>query len=740
MPVIAVENLKYRYPNTESLALDGLSFTVEKGEFIGIVGENGAGKSTLSQALIGLVPQFYKGAYGGRVLIEDLPAETTPISELCCKVGLVFQNPFNQLSGAKDNVYEEVAFGMQNLGVPREEMHRRAEEALKLLDIWQYRDRNPFDLSGGQMQRVAIASVLVMNPDILVLDEPTSQLDPQGSEEVFRTVDKLARSGITILMIEQKIEKIAAYCDRILLLHKGRQIAFDTPQKIFSRTDLEELGVQPPAFTRICRALGAALPDGSYPVTAEEAAGRLHRVESIQPPPAVPVETRPVLFEIEKLRFSYRPGTPVLHEISLTLDARPTAIIGQNGAGKTTLVKLLKGLRRPEGGVIRFRGEDIAGRTVASLAAQVGYVFQNPDDQIFRYNVLDEVMFGPLNIGMDEKTAREKSREALAMTGLAGLEDRNPYDLELYERKMVAIASVLAMDPDVLILDEPTIAQDVRGRRRIAEIVRTLSQRGKLVLAILHDMDFVAECFERVIVMAQGRVVAEGTPRRVFSDAEALQAARPSKIRHAGKRRRLFRRAVLFTSAAPSADSACRCGRRASPHSSRTACRCRFAAPRSPGSRQAASRTARRGCADGAASWRGTAPHSADSHSPRSCPAADSGRPWAGWLPPWQTPFTRHPVRRRRRDSPPAAPDGRSSRPVRPTAPGSPAPAALAHSAHTVPESHGGTDAAPTAVRQTARRAGCPGGRASGPPPRPGCCTAGRRIPPQRTGSSPPSS
>ena len=321
MPVIAVENLKYRYPNTESLALDGLSFTVEKGEFIGIVGENGAGKSTLSQALIGLVPQFYKGAYGGRVLIEDLPAETTPISELCCKVGLVFQNPFNQLSGAKDNVYEEVAFGMQNLGVPREEMHRRAEEALKLLDIWQYRDRNPFDLSGGQMQRVAIASVLVMNPDILVLDEPTSQLDPQGSEEVFRTVDKLARSGITILMIEQKIEKIAAYCDRILLLHKGRQIAFDTPQKIFSRTDLEELGVQPPAFTRICRALGAALPDGSYPVTAEEAAGRLHRVESIQPPPAVPVETRPVLFEIEKLRFSYRPGTPVLHEISLTLDA-----------------------------------------------------------------------------------------------------------------------------------------------------------------------------------------------------------------------------------------------------------------------------------------------------------------------------------------------------------------------------------------------------------------------------------
>ena len=525
MPVIAVENLKYRYPHADALALDGLTFTVEKGEFIGIVGANGAGKSTLSQALIGLVPQFYNGAYGGRVLIDGLPAESTPISELCCKVGLVFQNPFNQLSGAKDNVYEEVAFGMQNLGVPRAEMHRRTENALKLLDIWQFRDCNPFDLSGGQMQRVAIASILVMEPDIIVLDEPTSQLDPQGSEEVFRTVDKLAHSGITILMIEQKIEKIAAYCDRILLLHQGHQIAFDTPQKVFSRPDLEQLGVQAPVFTRICRALGTTLPDGSYPVTVEEAANQLRRT-SVLPPVSAQQEERPELFEIRNLEFSYRPGTPVLHGINLRLDARPTAIIGQNGAGKTTLVKLLKGLLQPTGPSIWFRGEDISHKTVAALAAQVGYVFQNPDDQIFRYNVLDEVMFGPLNIGMSEEQAREKSRAALALTGLSDQENSNPYDLELNERKMVAIASVLAMDPDVLILDEPTIAQDMMGRRRIADIVRTLSAQGKLVLAILHDMDFVAECFDRVVVMAQGQVVADGSPRQVFADSAALQAAR----------------------------------------------------------------------------------------------------------------------------------------------------------------------------------------------------------------------
>ena len=205
-------------------------------------------------------------------------------------------------------------------------------------------------------------------------------------------------------------------------------------------------------------------------------------------------------------------------------DGKLIGLLGPSGCGKSTALNLICGLLKPTEGKIFFGEDDVTGLPPENRG--VGMVFQNPDDQIFRYNVLDEVMFGPLNIGMDEKTAREKSREALAMTGLAGLEDRNPYDLELYERKMVAIASVLAMDPDVLILDEPTIAQDVRGRRRIAEIVRTLSQRGKLVLAILHDMDFVAECFERVIVMAQGRVVAEGTPRRVFSDAEALQAAR----------------------------------------------------------------------------------------------------------------------------------------------------------------------------------------------------------------------
>lgn len=569
MSVITVENLRYRYPHTKELALDGLDFSVEKGEFIGIIGENGAGKSTLSQAIMGLVPQFYKGAYGGMVTVDGIEAGKTPVAQLCGHVGLVFQNPFNQLSGAKDNVYEEVAFGMQNLGVPAEEMKKRVEEALKLLDIWQYRDRNPFDLSGGQMQRVAIASVLVMRPDVMILDEPTSQLDLEGSDEVFRAVETLTGSGITILMIEQKIEKLAAYCDRILLLHKGKQIAFDTPQKVFSMPDLNDYGIQAPAFTRICKAEQVTLVDGTYPVTVKEAAevlrekrlgahehanaeagvqkavgasaagtgqvqaknaetgarsgqsGTCRKAEN-----AASVDEQ---FRIEKLDFSYLADIPVLEDLNMKLDQRPTAIIGQNGAGKTTLVKLLKGLLKPVSGSIYFHGEDISGKTVAMLAGSVGYVFQNPDDQIFKYNVMDEVLFGPLNIGMDPEQAKKEAAWALELTGLSGKEKENPYDLELYERKMTAIASVLAMDTDVLILDEPTIAQDWKGRQIIGSIIRSLSGRGKLVIAILHDMDFVAENFERVIIMAHGQVLADGTAKEVFAQEEVLKKARLQK-------------------------------------------------------------------------------------------------------------------------------------------------------------------------------------------------------------------
>lgn len=552
MAVITMENLKYKYPGADHLALNGITLSIEKGEFIGIVGQNGAGKSTLCQAMTGLVPQFYHGAYGGSVKVKERLAEKVPVQELCEDVGLIFQNPFNQLSGARDTVYGEVAYGLQNLGIRREEMKVRIESVLKQLDIWQYRDRNPFDLSGGQMQRVAIASILVMQPEVVILDEPTSQLDPEGTEEVFRVVDQLSGTGKTIIMVEQKLEKMARYCDRLILMHDGKVVDFDTPEKIFARDDLSEMGIQPPAFVRISKQMGLMNADGTYPVTLEATAGLLaqqrNMSELFERAETENSEAREAkqgnmqyekrsfqsqkaqeLFCMKDISFSYRKNVPVLEHLNLSLDQRTTAIIGQNGAGKTTLVRLLKGLLKPVSGTVYFGREDISKKTVAMLAGKVGYVFQNPDDQIFKYNVLDEVMFGPLNIGMNREEAKAKALNALEMMGLSGKEKENPYDLELYERKMVAIASVVAMNTDVVILDEPTIAQDYPGKKRIGAMIGQLSETGKLVIAILHDMDFVAENFERVIVMAHGMILADGTPEEVFAEDEVLKEARLQK-------------------------------------------------------------------------------------------------------------------------------------------------------------------------------------------------------------------
>ncbi|HEY8341977.1 MAG: ABC transporter ATP-binding protein [Bacillota bacterium] len=274
MAVVEVDNLRYRYPRQTTLALDGISFTAEAGEFIGIVGPNLSGKSTLCHALIGLVPHFYKGAIGGRVVVAGLDVHATPVAEMSRRVGLVFQNPFTQITGAKLTVYEEVAFGLEYTGVPREEMVPRIEEALRLLGLWELRDRSPFALSGGQMQRLAIASVLAMKPQVLVLDEPTSQLDPSGTREVFEAVAALCRQGITVIMAEHKIELLAEHADRLLVLHQGRLVADGTPRDVLSRAVRGELENEPapaPPVTEAAAALGWTMPEGGFPVTLDEA-------------------------------------------------------------------------------------------------------------------------------------------------------------------------------------------------------------------------------------------------------------------------------------------------------------------------------------------------------------------------------------------------------------------------------------------------------------------------------------
>ncbi len=525
MAFIEIENLRYRYPSSEHFALDGISLQIEKGSFLGIIGRNGAGKSTLASAIAGLVPQFYKGAYGGRVLVDSLDASRTPVSTLSSKVGLVFQNPFNQLSGAADNVYDEVCFGMQNFAIDRDEMIRRADQVLSLMGMTEYKDRNPFDLSGGQMQRVALSSVLVMEPDVIILDEPTSQLDPQGSEEVFQAVDKLRERGITVIMIEQKIDKIAKYSDHILLLENGKTIGYGTPEELFANYDTARYGVLPPAVVQIADALSFRKSNETLPVLEQDAIPLMSEHIIFTEARHTREEATDAIMRAENLSFHYNEGKDVLSSISLSFDSRPTAIIGQNGAGKTTLAKLLKGLLKPSEGRIFFKDIDTKNRTAASITPDIGYVFQNPDDQIFKPKVLDEVMFGPLNIGMGEAKAKEQAMKALEMVRLENTLERNPYDLDLHERKMVALASVIAMSPSVIIFDEPTIAQDDDGKQMMRDVIAELAKEGKLVISILHDMDLVASSFDRVIAMAHGTVIDDGAPEEVFSHSETLKRA-----------------------------------------------------------------------------------------------------------------------------------------------------------------------------------------------------------------------
>ena len=526
--IITLDNIKrdFHVGDETVHALRGVSFTIREGEFVTIMGTSGSGKSTLLNTL-GCLDTPTSGEYyldGVSVRTMNKRQRATLRNR---KIGFVFQN-YNLLpkTTAVENVELPLMYNPTYKAAQRREKAVNALIAVGLGDRLMHKSNQ---MSGGQMQRVAIASILAMEPEVLLLDEPTSQLDPQGSEEVFHTVELLARTGITIFMIEQKMEKLAAYCDKILLLHKGKQLAFDTPEQIFSREDLDTLGICPPYPARYSKEQGICLEDGTYPVTVEGIKKALRETGKTAGLPALedPVFTGTAenRFSVHNLQFSYTQDHPIFENFELELDQRPTAIIGQNGAGKTTLVRLLKGLLKPLSGTILYKGEDISGRTVASLASQVGYVFQNPDDQIFKYKVIDEVMFGPLNIGMSKEQAREKALEALELTELSAYAEENPYDLELSQRKLVAIASVLAMDTDVIILDEPTIAQDYKGKEIIRKIITSLSQKGKLVLAILHDMDFVAQCFSRVIVLAHGKLLANGTPSEVFVKEDVLDKA-----------------------------------------------------------------------------------------------------------------------------------------------------------------------------------------------------------------------
>jgi energy-coupling factor transport system ATP-binding protein len=541
------ENLSFVYQGANKKAIDSVFLEIEEGDFVTWMGHTGAGKSTLMYCLNALIPSFVRGKLEGKAVVLGRDISQSRTAEMSGDVGLVFQDFEAQLFST--NVELEIAFGLENLGVPRDEMKRIIDELLPLVRLEELRDREPSTLSGGQKQRLAIASVLAMRPRLLAMDEPTTDLDPIGKREVLQLARRLRGRGMTMILIEHETEE-ALNSDKVVLFKEGRLLGEGPPAEILSDCQLlVEAGVPPLSvaefFSRLpeCPAGG----NGRLPLTVEEAISEFERRLKLRPSAAQILEERdrrlgrggePAL-RLEGAHYRYPLGVEALKGADLEIkEGEFVAIIGQNGSGKTTLVKQFNGLLRPTSGRVEIFGRDVGELSPRERAERVGYVFQNPDHQIFAPTVFEEVAFGPRNFGLSEKEVRENVEEALAAVNLIGYEGEDPFLLTKGERQRVAVASVLAVKPRVLILDEPTTGLDYLQQRSMMEMVRSLNQRGHTILIVTHSMPTVAHYAHRTIVLNEGRVLMDDTTRRVFAREEELEEVflRPPQIVRFGNR------------------------------------------------------------------------------------------------------------------------------------------------------------------------------------------------------------
>jgi energy-coupling factor transporter ATP-binding protein EcfA2 len=438
-------------------------------------------------------------------------------------------------------VEEDVAFGPANLGLDYDTIMRRIERAIKDMRLTGLEERAPHRLSGGQKQATAIAGVYAMLPKIMVLDEPTSMLDPEGKARVFSIVRELNKTlGMTVVLIEQEVDDILQLADRVFVMKSGRFELGGTPREVFANVDkLKEVGIRVPHIVEFGNLVGA----DETPFTVEEAVSLIEREAWATPGQEAPCSsisdgeqsgaTGPSGFngtpivEVMDLEFQYPMGAKALNGVNLKIyPGEFVAIVGQNGAGKTTLTRHLNGLLRPVAGDIRLFGKSILNEPTTKLCSMVGYVFQNPDEQLFCTTVEDELRFGPSNIGMDPGKLEEAVNDILLDIGLDRYRQVWPRYLTKGERQRLAMASVAAMDPDILIVDEPTTGLDWLESLQILDYLEKLRrEKNKTILIITHDMNIVSLYAKRVVVMANGRVIGEGTPREVFSQQKLMEQA-----------------------------------------------------------------------------------------------------------------------------------------------------------------------------------------------------------------------
>ncbi len=563
-PSIRTDRVRFFYHRLDRpplLAVDHVSLSVEPGTHLAILGRNGSGKSTLARLFNALeLPSE------GEVSIEGLPTDRQDlVMEIRRRCGMVFQNPDNQIIGT--TVEEEVAFGPENLGMPREAMREAVDQALSFVALSELRHRAPHTLSGGQKQKLALAGVLAMHTRILVLDEATSMLDPHSRQDLMALIGTLSREwGMTVVNITHHMDE-AVQADRVVILSRGRVLSEGTPAEVFDQVGrIQQEGLDVPPHTeiayRVARRLSCGLTPGSS-VTQEGAADEVVRIlrESTCPRLApdgtstprksygfdrfartVPLSPdAPTVIEVRDLSHTYLPGTPfetrALEQISFSVrKGELLGIIGHSGSGKSTLVQHLNGLIRPGAGAVRVLGMDASrGADLRRLRHKVGLLFQYPEHQLFEETVARDIAFGPGRMGLPEGEIRRRVADAAEVVGLSDDElAKSPFELSGGQRRRAAIAGVLAMEPEILILDEPAAGLDPAGRDEILGYAARLRDQGVTVILVSHSMEDIARLSDRILVMSDGRLIASGTPEQVYADAAPLESvglAQPAATR-----------------------------------------------------------------------------------------------------------------------------------------------------------------------------------------------------------------
>lgn len=542
--IIEMECVSFSYGTAAdgAYALKDIDLSVEEGTFVGLIGPSGAGKSTLASAITGAIPHHYQGHLFGSTLVAGLDTCEASLTDIAKVAGSVLQDIDAQMVASV--VEDELLFGLENFGIDHREIEGRIASALDAVGIADLRHREIATLSGGQKQKVAIAAILAMAPRVIVMDEPTSALDPASARDVFEVLRRAKElTGMTVILIEQTVALLAEYCDRVVVINQGRIALDGTPTDVFSHGEtLRAIGVDTPRTVRISNSLAEAglAPNDSPALTLDDAeslvagilAPGLSKSSPIAPgalgdgPDARDTaDERPIIVDVAGAAYSYGTGQAGIEGINLTVHAGEIlAVVGQNGAGKTTCTKLLNGLIKPSAGVVRIAGLDTRTTPVSVLASHAATLFQNPDRQLCRNTVIEEISFGLELQGVPAEAARERARHVAATFGLP--ENASPFNLSRGQRQMVALASVVALEPGLIILDEPTSGLDYRECMTVMETVRQRALDGAAVVMVCHDMEVVSDFADTLAVMTEGRLIEVGPSREVFANDALLAHTR----------------------------------------------------------------------------------------------------------------------------------------------------------------------------------------------------------------------